>query len=96
MKLRAPGYWPHETSGRLAPVVKAYLAGEPLDADQLATLRAYFRQWIGASLWDENPTASLADRAELGVLRETVDDLTTRQAIDDWLDRVVAFGLDPL
>lgn len=92
----APGYWMHETSGVLRPAVEAYLAGRPLSPLAIAALRAYFRQWIGARVWDANPHASPEERAQLAALRRRVDDLTSRAAIEAWLDDLAAAGLDPL
>lgn len=92
----APRYWMHETSGVLRPAVEAYLAGGPLSDGQSATLRAYFRQWIMAPAWDRNPHLGREDAAWLAELRQQVDGLTSRAAIDNWLDAAVAGGLDPL
>ena len=45
----APGYWMNETSGVLRPAVEAYLFHEDLSHEHIATLRAYFRQWVKRS-----------------------------------------------
>lgn len=87
----APGYWRNETSGVLIPVVEAYINGKPLDAGQIATMRAYLRQWIMAPAWDMGePTPELQE------LRRSVDLLITQKAIDDWLWRALDIEIDPL
>jgi hypothetical protein len=80
------GYWMSETTGQLRPAVEAYLAGGPMTDEEIATMRAYLRQWI-AGPWRGHGIAAL---------RECIDGLTTRQAIEAWLDDAVARGLDPL
>jgi len=83
----APGYWMNETSGALAPAVLAYIAGDDLDTAQIATLRAYLRQWILVPGWRG---------AEVAPLRAAIDGLTTRAAIETWLARAEQAGIDPL
>lgn len=83
-----PGYWMHETSGVLRPVVEAYLAGDPLTTMQIATMRAYLRQWIAAPAWKGS--------AEIVALRARIEGLTDRAAIDRWLDDAEVLGIDPL
>ena len=91
-----PGFWQDESSGRLAPAVMAYLEGGELDDQGIAILRAYFRQWIGATAWDQNPHMTDDTRAWLAALRADIDGLTSREAIADWLERAEAGGIDPL
>lgn len=91
-----PGYWINETSGVLRPAVEAYLAGDPLSDVEIAALRAYFRQWITSSVWDANPYVDVDTTAWLAGLRAGIDGLTSRKAIEDWLDEAVAGGMDPL
>ena len=91
--MTAPGYWMHETSGVLRPAVEAYLRGETMTPEQIATMRAYLRQWIMAPAWDENPFSTGHDLAEL---RKRIDWLTTQGAIDAWLRDAELFGVDPL
>jgi hypothetical protein len=91
-----PGFWMYETTGVLRPAMQAYLLGERITGEQIAALRAYFRQWIGAPVWDLNPHGDERDREALAELRRRVDELTDRAAIDRWLDDVDRFGLDPL
>ncbi|MCD9821230.1 hypothetical protein [Bradyrhizobium japonicum] len=82
-----PGYWMHETSGVLRPAVMAYLAGGPMTGEQIAALRAYLRQWI-ASDWQ--------GAHDLEWLRAEIDALTSRPAIERWIDRASDAGIDPL
>jgi hypothetical protein len=91
--MSAPGYWQHETSGVLRPVVEAYLVSDRLTPDQIATMRAYLRQWIMSPVWDANPHGG---HGALAALRERIDTLTTQNAIDRWIDDADALGFDPL
>jgi hypothetical protein len=94
--MQAPGYWMHETSGVLRPVVEAYLRGEPLNPEQIAVMRAYLRQWVMSEVWGQNPHMDDAERAWLASLRATVEGLTSRDGIKYWLDRATEGGMDPL
>jgi hypothetical protein len=92
-----PGYWMYETSGVLRPAMEAYLQHKELLSDeQIATLRAYFRQWIDSSVWDNNPHIDADSCAWLAMMRLRVDKLTTREAIDSWLADASDAGMDPL
>jgi hypothetical protein len=86
--MNGPGYWMHETSGVLAPAIKAYLEAKPLTDTEIATIRAYLRQWIIAPVWLPGPG--------LERLRQGVNGLTTRAAIDRWLKEAIHEGTDPL
>lgn len=88
-----PGYWMYETSGVLRPAVESYLA-QAIDRDapamtgrQIAAMRGYLRQWINAPVW----RGPLID-----VLRSQVEEITTRENIEHWLDRALDAGIDPL
>lgn len=91
-----PGYWMAETTGVLRPAVEAYLNRAPLTEEQIATLRAYLRQWIMAPTWDANPHAGAPEKAVLAGLRAGIAGLTSREAISRWLSDAVGAGLDPL
>jgi hypothetical protein len=84
----APGYWMHETTGVLRPAVEAYLLDEPMTSGQIATMRAYLRQWIMAPGWVAGPV--------IDQLRGMVDFLTTREEIDRWMGIAMDEGIDPL
>jgi hypothetical protein len=90
-----PGYWINETSGVLVPAVKRYLEGEVEMAD-IPVIRAYLRQWIGSSVWDENPHQDAVGAKELADLRSRVDTIATRADIDGWLNTAIDMGMDPL
>jgi hypothetical protein len=79
-------FWMRETSGVLRPAIEAYLAGGGMTAEQIAAMRAYLRQWIAGN-WVG---------ADLESLRLDVDGLTSRAAIERWLDRAMDAGIDPL
>jgi hypothetical protein len=96
MSQRDPRFWMHETSGVLRPAVEAYLRGDEMTAMQIAAMRAYLRQWIMATVWDENPHADANDRKGLDLLRNKIESLSDREAIDDWLDAAEYAGFDPL
>jgi hypothetical protein len=91
-----PGYWMYETSGVLRPVIEAYLAGGMLTEKDVATMRAYLRQWIESPIWDQNPYIGPEHREWLASLRAGIEELTCRTAIAVWLDRAALAGLDPL
>lgn len=85
--MTVPGYWMNETSGVLEPVVRRYLAGEELDPAEVATMRAYLRQWV----WAEGFLGPDIDR-----LRSGVDHLYNTGDIRAWLGRALDAGIDPL
>jgi hypothetical protein len=92
-----PGYWMNETGGELAPAVHRYLKGEELTERDIKLLRLYLQQWIGSAVWDTNPLMDDAGREELAGLREAAARfLTTREAIDSWIELATDFGVDPL
>lgn len=82
-----PGYWMYETSGVLRPAVEAYLHRKLMTGEQVAAVRAYLRQWIDAPVW-AGP--------DIDLLRDGIDTLTSREAIERWLDDAEACGIDPL
>ncbi len=81
-----PGYWMHETTGRLRPAVEAYLLMAPMSEEHISAMRAYLRQWM-RGYWEG---------ADVEQLRRDVDGLTSRKAIHDWLGRALISGIDPL
>jgi hypothetical protein len=91
-----PRYWMQETSGILEPVIVAYLHREPMDEMQVSILRAYLRQWIDATVWNDNPFADGNDQAAIEELRESVKYLATRDDIEAWLRRALVSGIDPI
>lgn len=85
--MSAPGYWVYETSGVLIAAVRAYLNHDEMTPAEIAAMRAYLRQWIEKGAW-AGP--------EIERLKSGVDGLTSRQAIEDWLDKAERVGIDPL
>jgi hypothetical protein len=67
----------YETSGVLRPAVTANLKGNAMTAKDIAAIRVrtYLRVWIFAPEFD-------GDGVE--ALRQTVDGLASREAIEDW------------
>jgi hypothetical protein len=90
-----PGYWINETSGVLVPAMERYLAGELRHKD-IPVIRAYLRQWIGSSVWDDNPHQDANGAQNLADLRSRVNAIQTRDDIDAWLQTATDMGLDPL
>jgi hypothetical protein len=88
-----PNYWMAEESGVLRPAVLSYLQNTEFKPGYLEALRAYCRQWIDASAWDENPHWSDVWLAEM---RARVDQLTTREKLQEWLRMADEGGMDPL
>jgi hypothetical protein len=82
-----PHFWMYETTGVLRPAVEAYLKGEPLTPGQIAALRAYLRQWM---------TGRWGPGEDIEALRAGIDGLTSRAALQAWLDRAMEAGIDPL
>jgi hypothetical protein len=91
-----PGYWPNETGGALAPAVRRYLDGQPLSTGDVRLIAQYLQQWIDSSIWDGNPHADDAARAELKRLRALARGINERRAIDAWIEAAGDFGVDPL
>jgi hypothetical protein len=85
---RAPKFWMYETSGVLRPVIETYLHGEQLTRTQIATMRAYLRQWIFSPVWGGGPG--------LEKLRGHIDTIQSRADIDRWLTDATDEGIDPL
>jgi hypothetical protein len=82
-----PDFWMYETSGVLRPAVTAYLKGKPMTAKDIAAIRAYLRVWVFAPEFD-------GDGVE--ALRQTVDRLASREAIEDWLAMARKEWVSPL
>lgn len=87
----------HETSGILGHAVQQYLTN-PLacSLSELSTLRAYFRLWINARVWDMNPSLDDESRAELARLRLQCDGITNLRDMMAWLRAAEELGMDPL
>jgi hypothetical protein len=88
-----PGYWMHEQSGRLAPVVTKYLEGKTLTGDEISIMRSYLRQWVYASGFDGGPAQV---RLEIASLRARADRINSNVALRDWLRDALELGIDPL
>lgn len=86
MTAAVPDYWMHETSGVLAPAVRAYLAGDNLSAEHVGALRAYLRQWMAADWRGEAVPA----------LRNRVGMLYSRASFTRWFADALEIGIDPL
>lgn len=91
-----PRHWMHETSGVLKPVVEAYLNNKALSEQDIAILRQYLRQWIMSPVWDSNPYAGDPERLHLARLRSSIDELISRETIEDWIEDADALGIESL
>jgi hypothetical protein len=77
----------NEQSGVLRPAIEAYLHDKHMTPIQVATVRAYLRQWISAPAW-KGPM--------IDVLRTAVEEIIERDDITRWLARAESCGIDPL
>jgi hypothetical protein len=59
-----------------------------LTDEQIAAIRHYLAQWIYAPGFDGGEG--------VGLLRDTIGGLKSRQAIDNWLGAALEVGIDPL
>lgn len=80
-----PGFWLNETGGSLQPAILRYLKGDALSRQDIALIRSYFRQWLRGF-----------QGIDIDTLAKSIDDLSTRPQISDWLDRAIEIGIDPL
>jgi hypothetical protein len=85
------GYWMYETTGELRPTVEAYLRGDDMTAEQIAVMRDYLRRWIFSPFWRDD-----GDGISLNEMRRRVVGLTSRSAIDAWIEDAQRNGIDPL
>ena len=86
-ELIVPNYWLHETSGMLYDAIRTYFNGDAMTPKQIDYMRAYLRQWIANPAWIGNKVVEL---------RAAIDGLTSRQAIERWLDVAEQEGIDPI
>lgn len=92
----APGYWMHETSGVLRPVVEKFLNGKILTSEEIATMRAYLLQWILSPVWSIHQYSDEESRQTLWELRVRARHLETMNELHQWLTDALDFGMDPL
>jgi hypothetical protein len=91
-----PCDWTDEITGQLARAVLLYLQGQQLSRGEIGALRAYFRQWIQARVWDMNNHAMIENRRSLSKLRARVQNIWSADDICQWLHGAMKLGLDPL
>jgi hypothetical protein len=77
----------NEQSGALHDAVEAYLFNAVLTDAQITDLRDYLRQWVNTEGF-RGPG--------IDELRQAVDGLTSREALDRWIMKAVDEGIDPL
>jgi len=93
---KGPGYWRYEQSGVLKPVVEKYLNGSLLSQNELGIMRAYLRQWVASPVWDGNPYADEESRDELNALRSAISQITDQAHLEEWFQKALDLGMDPL
>ena len=81
-----PGYWMNETSGVLRPAIEAYLLEKDMTAQQIAAMGAYIRQWMEGAFIGPG----------IEELRARIGGLTSRDAIESWLDDALELSIDPV
>jgi hypothetical protein len=81
-----PGYWMNEQGGELGPAVRKYLSGRQLRGDEVATMRAYLRQWMAGDFRGPG----------IDELRADVDRIRTHDDLRAWLSRALDYAIDPL
>jgi hypothetical protein len=86
----------YETGGHLAPAIKRYLDGRPLQLGDIPLIRAYLCQWIQSPVWDKNPNQTPEGAILLAQLREQVLRIVDRSDIHKWVELAVEQGIDPL
>jgi hypothetical protein len=77
----------YDTSAVLRPAVGAYLKGGPMTEKHIAAMRVYLRVWIFAPEF-------VGDGVE--ALRQAVDGLVSREAIEEWLAMAREEWISPL
>jgi hypothetical protein len=80
-------FWMYDTSGVLRPALSAHLKGKPMTAKHIAAFRVYLRVWIFAPEFVGNGVEAL---------RQAVDGLASREAIEDWLAMARKEWISPL
>lgn len=85
---RPPAYWMYETSGKLEPVVRAFLNNERLTETQITIMRAYLWQWLSAPVW--------AWCGELDTLLRRVSEAKTQEQLSRCISAAEELGMDPL
>ncbi len=83
---RPPHFWMTEQTGRLADAVEVYMNGERLSPEQLATIKAYLRQYI--------ERAVLTGDAHRGRLLQELDKLRTTREVEHFADDLADFGIE--
>lgn len=91
-----PLYWRDETSGQLSAAIFRYLnfvtqkASTPPTNEQIWLIRCYLEHFIMAPCWVDCGDNSVSK------LRETIKDVNSVEAIDDWLYKASEIALYPL
>jgi hypothetical protein len=92
----APRYWRNETSGDLIESVAKYFEGCDLTVRDVARLRAYFVQWSGSLVWDQNPHLNAESLQELAALRSEARRIANGVCITAFVLHAQELGMNPL
>jgi hypothetical protein len=94
--ISVPGYWENENLGVLRPAIEAYLQGGPMTESQIAAMRGVPAAVDQRKRVGPNSHAAAKERTWLAEMRARVDGLTSREAIERWLDDALEGNIDPL
>lgn len=82
-----PHFWMTEQTGKLAPVVEAYLNGEKLTPEDFDLIQQYLRQYLERVV--------MAGEANRRKLVSRVDKLRSTRDIERFADELSEFGVEP-
>ena len=82
-----PYFWMEEQTGALAPVVAAYMNGDPLDREQIVLIRQYLRQYL--------ERAVLTGDANRRLLLARVEKLRSAREVERLAEELAEWGIEP-
>jgi hypothetical protein len=84
---RPPRFWMEETTGALGAAIEVYMRGERLEADHVALIKLYPRQYL--------ERAVMADDADRARLLGRIERLRTVGDIERLADSLSEAGVEP-
>lgn len=90
-----PRYWRDEVSGRMEQAVMNFLERNAT-AEDLALIQAYFKHWINAPGYDDNPHHTPDSRQQLAELRRSIELAGCQATLEQWQREALKIGIDPL
>lgn len=98
MPLGAPLYWVNEKSGVLKAAIGAFYAhildGEPIKKRHVSLVRAYLIYVINAPCWMAGAGEDFASQVQS--LKDGIQSADTPKLIDEWIEKCLEIGIDPL